>query len=45
MVSRNTIQTYAVALTFALMASTAQAQTITSDVFDTVIEGGRVMDP
>ena len=45
MVSRNTIQTYAVALTFALMASTAQAQIITSDVFDTVIEGGRVMDP
>jgi len=45
MVSRNTIQTYAVALTFALMASTAQAKTITSDVFDTVIEGGRVMDP
>ena len=45
MVSRNTIQTYAVALTFALMASMAQAKTITSDVFDTVIEGGRVMDP
>ena len=45
MVSRNTIQTYAVALTFALLASMAQAKTITSDVFDTVIEGGRVMDP
>ena len=45
MVSRNTIQTYAVALTFALMPSMAQAKTITSDVFDTVIEGGRVMDP
>ena len=45
MVSRNTIQTYAAALTFALMASMAQAKTITSDVFDTVIEGGRVMDP
>ena len=45
MVSRNTIQTYAAALTFALLASMAQAKTITSDVFDTVIEGGRVMDP
>ena len=45
MVSTNTIQRYAVALTFALMASMAQAKTITSDVFDTVLEGGRVMDP
>jgi N-acyl-D-aspartate/D-glutamate deacylase len=45
MVSRNTIQTYAVALTFVLMPFMAQAKTITSDVFDTVIEGGRVMDP
>ena len=45
MAARKTIQNSAVALIFALAASTAQAKTITSEVFDTVIEGGRVMDP
>ena len=45
MAIRKTIQTYAVSLIFALVASTPHAKTITSEVFDTVIEGGRVMDP
>ena len=39
------IQTYTVALIFALAACAPQAKTIASEVFDTVIEGGRVMDP
>ena len=45
MATRKTIQTYAVSLIFALAAFARQAKTITSEVFDTVIEGGRVMDP
>ena len=45
MANRKTIQTYAVSLIFALAAFAPQAKTITSEVFDTVIEGGRVMDP
>ena len=45
MATRKTIQTYAAALIFALVAFAPQARTITSEVFDTVIEGGRVMDP
>ena len=45
MATRKTIQTYAVSLIFALAAFAPQAKTITSEVFDTVIEGGRVMDP
>ena len=45
MATRKTIQTYAVSLIFALVAFAPQAKIITSEVFDTVIEGGRVMDP
>ena len=45
MATRKTIQTYAVSLIFALAALASQAKTITSEVFDTVIEVGRVMDP
>ena len=45
MANRKTIQTYAVSLIFALAAFAPQATTITSEVVDTVIEGGRVMDP
>ena len=45
MATKKTIQTYAVSLIFALAALASQAKTITSEVFDTVIEGGRVMDP
>ena len=40
-----TIQTYTIALTFALAAFAPQAKIITSEVFDTVIASGRVMDP
>ena len=42
---QKTNQTYAASLVFALAAFASQAKTITSEVFDTVIEGGRVMDP
>ena len=45
MATRKTFQTYAVSLIFALVAFAPQAKIITSEVFDTVIEGGRVMDP
>ena len=43
MATRKTIETYAAALIFALATFEPHAKKITSEVVDTVIEGGRVM--
>ena len=38
------IQSFAVAFIFSLAALAPQANTFTAEIFDTVIEGGRVMN-
>ena len=40
----NTIRSFAVAFIFALVELATEAKTVSSEVFDTVIESGRVMD-